>query len=166
MMVHVGLSGCLQLYLKAVVTNLYVSAKVGRMGGGDFRFRASAHIRNEILNPFLLLFNSPRIKGPVSLQRLAALIPRPRLHLIRFHGVLALNAALRSQIVPGEADPTMAPTDPGADRSPLPGFQLIPHNGATCGPDSNTMGRSNPPGTLTARRSDCEVRGLHPQGRL
>jgi len=39
------------------------------------------------------------------LQRLAALVPRPRLHLIRFHGVLAPNAALRSQIVPGEADP-------------------------------------------------------------
>ncbi len=38
------------------------------------------------------------------LQRLAALIPRPQLHLIRFHGVLAPNAALRSQIVPGEAD--------------------------------------------------------------
>ena len=38
------------------------------------------------------------------LQRLAALVPRPRLHLIRFHGVLAPNAALRSQIVPGEAD--------------------------------------------------------------
>ena len=38
------------------------------------------------------------------LQRLAALIPRPRLHLIHFHGVLALNAALRAQIVLGEAD--------------------------------------------------------------
>ena len=39
------------------------------------------------------------------LQRLAALVPRPRLHLIRFHGVLAPNATLRSQIVPGEANP-------------------------------------------------------------
>ena len=38
------------------------------------------------------------------LQRLAALVPRPRLHLIRFHGMLAPNAALRSQIVPGEND--------------------------------------------------------------
>ena len=36
------------------------------------------------------------------LQRLAALVPRPRLHLIRFHGVLAPNATLRSShIVPG-----------------------------------------------------------------
>ena len=35
-------------------------------------------------------------------QRLAALVPRPRLHLIRFHGVLAPHAKLRAQIVPSE----------------------------------------------------------------
>ena len=34
------------------------------------------------------------------MQRLAALVPRPRLHLIRFHGVLAPNAALRKAVVP------------------------------------------------------------------
>ena len=34
------------------------------------------------------------------MQRLAALAPRPRLHLIRFHGVLAPNAKLRSQVAP------------------------------------------------------------------
>lgn len=34
------------------------------------------------------------------LQRLAALLPRPRLHLIRFHGVLVPNAKLRSLVVP------------------------------------------------------------------
>ena len=33
-------------------------------------------------------------------QRLAASVPRPRLHLIRFHGVLAPNAKLRPEIVP------------------------------------------------------------------
>jgi hypothetical protein len=35
------------------------------------------------------------------MQRLAALVPRPRLHLIRFHGVLAPHATLRAAIVPG-----------------------------------------------------------------
>ncbi len=35
------------------------------------------------------------------MQRLAALVPRPRLNLIRFHGVLAPNAKLRSKIVQG-----------------------------------------------------------------
>jgi hypothetical protein len=33
-------------------------------------------------------------------QRLVALVPRPRLHLIRFHGVLAPNAKLRAFVVP------------------------------------------------------------------
>jgi len=39
------------------------------------------------------------------MQRLAALVPRPRLHLIRFHGVLAPNAKLRAQVVPQEPEP-------------------------------------------------------------
>ncbi len=56
------------------------------------------------------------------LQRLAALVPRPRLHLIRFHGVLAPNAALRSQIVPSEADPA-ADTADGAGESLSPSTQ-------------------------------------------
>ena len=34
------------------------------------------------------------------MQRLAALVPRPRLHLIGFHGVLAPNAKLRAMVVP------------------------------------------------------------------
>ena len=38
------------------------------------------------------------------MQRLAALVPRPRLHLIRFHGVLAPNAGLRAALVPGLAE--------------------------------------------------------------
>jgi hypothetical protein len=38
------------------------------------------------------------------LQRLAALVPRPQLHLIRFPAVLVPNAALRSQIVPDQAN--------------------------------------------------------------
>jgi hypothetical protein len=42
------------------------------------------------------------------MQRLAALVPRPRLHLIRFHGVLAPNAKLRSQVVPVPEQATTA----------------------------------------------------------
>jgi hypothetical protein len=34
------------------------------------------------------------------MQRLAALVPRPRLHLIRYHGVLAPHAKLRPRGVP------------------------------------------------------------------
>ncbi len=35
------------------------------------------------------------------MQRLVALVPRPRLNLIRFHGVLAPNAKLRAEVTPG-----------------------------------------------------------------
>src|SRR5262249_40132886 len=38
------------------------------------------------------------------MERLAALVPRPCLHLIRFHGVLAPNAKLRTKIVPAPAE--------------------------------------------------------------
>ncbi len=39
------------------------------------------------------------------MQRLAALVRRPRLHLIRFHGVLAPNGKLRALVVPQELEP-------------------------------------------------------------
>ena len=42
------------------------------------------------------------------MQRLAALVPRARLHRIRFHGVLAPNAGLRTAIVP---DPVHKPSE-------------------------------------------------------
>ncbi len=42
------------------------------------------------------------------MERLAALVPRPRLHLIRFHGVLAPSvtndAKLRAMVVPAGPD--------------------------------------------------------------
>ena len=40
------------------------------------------------------------------LHWLAALVPRPRLRPIRFHGVLAPNANLRAQLVPQEPEPS------------------------------------------------------------
>ena len=45
------------------------------------------------------------------MQHLAALVPRPRLNLIRFHGVLAPHAKLRPQIIPGR--PASVPDDLG-----------------------------------------------------
>jgi uncharacterized protein (DUF983 family) len=46
------------------------------------------------------------------MQRLAALVPRPRLHLIRFHGVLAPNAKLRALVVPQGPEVMVRATDP------------------------------------------------------
>ena len=45
------------------------------------------------------------------MQPLAALVPRPRLHLTRFHGVLAPNAGLRAALVPGPAQDARVPAD-------------------------------------------------------
>lgn len=39
------------------------------------------------------------------IARLAALVPRTRVNLTRFHGVFAPNSHLRAQVVPGAAPP-------------------------------------------------------------
>jgi hypothetical protein len=55
------------------------------------------------------------VMSPLELmQRLAALVPRPRLHLIRFHGVLAPHAKLRAAIV---ASPAHQATEHAADHA-------------------------------------------------
>jgi len=54
------------------------------------------------------------------LQRLAALVPRPRLNLIRFHGVLAPNAKLRAEIIPDGMKNKSKPTDANDDVPPSP----------------------------------------------
>jgi len=51
------------------------------------------------------------------MQRLATLVPRPRLNLIRFHGVLAPNAKLRSAIIPN-AQKTEKDTSDAQDDAP------------------------------------------------
>ncbi|MBP7588522.1 MAG: transposase [Thermoanaerobaculia bacterium] len=48
------------------------------------------------------------------MQRLAALVPRPRLHLIRFHGVLAPNAKLRPIVVPKAPEVALQATEAAA----------------------------------------------------
>ena len=46
-------------------------------------------------------------------EKLAALVPPPRLNLLRYHGILAPNARHRSQVVPAPLSPPVSPT-PGA----------------------------------------------------
>jgi len=59
------------------------------------------------------------------LQRLAALVPRPRLNLIRFHGVLAPNAKWRAQIVPGgQAKVPNAQQSSDADQVASPRYRM------------------------------------------
>lgn len=50
-------------------------------------------------------------------QRLAARVPHPRLHLIRFCAVLAPHAKPRSAVVPGKVEKAGEPADEHAQRS-------------------------------------------------
>ncbi len=59
------------------------------------------------------------------MQRLAAVVPRPKPHLLRFHGVLALNGRPRPEIIrarraadPSDAPLSSAPTPIGWGRLP------------------------------------------------
>ncbi len=73
---------------------------------------ANERLKEDAAGNVVLQLKSPWRDGTTQLrmtplefmQRLAALVPRPRLHLIRFHGVLAPNAGLRAAIVPGPAE--------------------------------------------------------------
>ena len=59
------------------------------------------------------------------IQLLNVIVPRPRLNLIRFHGVLAPNAKLRAEIIPDgkKSKPTDANDD--VPRSPAQSYDLI-----------------------------------------
>ena len=69
---------------------------------------ANERLKRNRVNQVVLQLKSPYKDGTTHvvmspmefMERLAALVPRPRLHLIRFHGVLAPNAKLRSKIIP------------------------------------------------------------------
>ena len=60
----------------------------------------------------------PKSRTLEFMQRLAARMPRPRLHLIRFHGVLAPNTKLRSEIIPS---PVEQATEPACDHAQAQG---------------------------------------------
>jgi hypothetical protein len=65
---------------------------------------------------------------PKWMQRLAALIPGPRLHLIRYHGILAPIAKWRSQVVPKPKEHDNAEIDKQeyeAKRSDTPWARLL-----------------------------------------
>ena len=68
-----------------------------------------------------------RTPPPSKGATLAALVPRPRLHLIRFHGVLAPNAKLRPLVVPqGPAAPEQANEAAAADQCEVEKVQARP----------------------------------------
>jgi len=53
------------------------------------------------------------------LARICAIVPPPRFHLLRYHGVLAGHSRLRARVVPAGARAQVAPAAAPAD-SPVP----------------------------------------------
>ena len=83
-----------------------VPARFNETGQGDLcRFRKRLDLKADGTTHLVM--------SPLEfMQRLAALVPRPRLHLIRFHGVLAPNAKLRALVVPQEPEPAAQAAPP------------------------------------------------------
>jgi hypothetical protein len=78
------------------------------------------------------------------MQRLTALIPRPRLHLRRFHGVLAPNAKLRPQIIPS--------SERQAGNVPVPGFPSAPVNANNTANDHRNAPHHSAPARISWAR--------------
>jgi len=55
------------------------------------------------------------------IARLAALVPKPRVNLTRYHGVFAPNSAHRSQVTPAKRGRGNPPKDPGKEQQTTPG---------------------------------------------
>ena len=87
---------------------------------------ANERLKEDAAGNVVLQLKSPWRDGTTHLrmtplefmQRLASLVPRPRLHLTRFHGGLAPNVGLRAAVVPGPAQDTSVPSDEHAHGAP------------------------------------------------
>ncbi len=78
------------------------------------------------------------------IARLCAIIPPPRFHLVRYHGVLAANARERAEVVPAKAKPP----PPGGEQLPLP-LSLPP---GAAGGSASTMAPPEKPRTAEPSR--------------
>jgi hypothetical protein len=89
---------------------------------------ANERLKRNRAGQVVLQLKSPYKDGTthIVMERLAALVPRPRLHLIPFdrlragcfHGVLAPNAKLRREIVPSPPEQATAPACDHAQGAP------------------------------------------------
>ncbi len=92
------------------ITRPAVSEKrLSRTGNGQVRYQLKTPYRDGTTH---VIFN------PLDfLSRLAALVPRPRVNLTRFHGVFAPNSAWRSEITPGGRGRRRSVTNTGEEKS-------------------------------------------------
>lgn len=86
----------------------------------------------------------------VLLERLAALVPRPRRHLVTYHGVLAPAAAARRAVVPAPAAESAADTASMADVAACPAHPL-PAARVDDGSATTTTHSETPPSSAARR---------------
>ena len=94
--------------------------RLSRDDDGRFRYRMKRTVRGKV---------ELVLTGVELVAKLAILIPPPRVHLTRFHGVFAPNAKLRSLVVkkpPTPRPPAPSPVVDAAAAIPLPPRQLRP----------------------------------------
>lgn len=76
---------------------------------------------------------SPPIEPLELIDRLAALVPPPRFHTVRYHGVLASRSKYRAEVVPNETESVCRP-------SHAAGTCVLPRDGAVHPPTSRRGG--------------------------
>ncbi len=73
------------------------------------KLTASGEIIYKLKNPYSDGTSHLMFTGVEFIEKLAALVPQPRIHLTRFHGCLAPHAKIRSQIVPKKEEKESEP---------------------------------------------------------
>jgi len=87
------------------------------VAAGRLRFVGPETLRFTLKTPWADGTTSLMLSPTELIEKLAALVPPPRLNLIRYHGVLAPAAADRSQIVPGPRSLTEASVSGRGDQA-------------------------------------------------
>jgi hypothetical protein len=81
------------------------------------------HVRYTLKNPYRDGTTHIVLEPLDLMARLAALVPRPRMHLTRFHGVFAAHSKLRAAVTPahrGRGAAKQPPADPAKPVTPRP----------------------------------------------
>ena len=86
------------------------------LASGHLRLRASQRLCFALKTPWSDGTSHLLLSPMDLLEKLAALVPPPRLHLLRYHGLLAPRARARDRIVPAKpvAEPSAAACDASA----------------------------------------------------
>ena len=79
---------------------------------GSLSFTADGHVLLRLKNAWSNGTTHVKLTGPELIERLVSLVPRPRVNIVRHHGVFAPNARLRPKILPAQDPPTDESAEP------------------------------------------------------